>query len=75
MSTLTNPLRLLTRGMASYTTSIETGIPPVIRKSALTVPGANPESKVLLESLLEKDRQVHHCFWGRVGFHNHLSHQ
>ncbi|THH31188.1 hypothetical protein EUX98_g3013 [Antrodiella citrinella] len=35
-----------------------------------TTPGA----KALVEELLEKDRQEHHCFFGRVGFHNHLSH-
>ncbi|KAH8104504.1 hypothetical protein BXZ70DRAFT_887737 [Cristinia sonorae] len=44
-----------------------------IRQGVLNLP-STPQAKALVEQLLEEDRQKHHCFWGRVGFHNHLSH-
>ena len=50
-------------------------LPPTIHQGILNFPGATPESKATAERLLEEDRRVHHCFWGKVGFHNHLSHQ
>ena len=40
----------------------------------LTAPGATPASTDLTERLLEQDREEHHCFYGPVPFHNHLSH-
>ncbi|GJE96190.1 questin oxidase family protein [Phanerochaete sordida] len=50
-------------------------LPPTLKKQGLVnFAGATPESKATIERLLEEDRQKHHCFWGRVGFHNHLSH-
>ncbi|KAI0048462.1 hypothetical protein FA95DRAFT_1490735 [Auriscalpium vulgare] len=52
---------------------IKTGIAPTIRKDVLTVPGATPDSKALVEHLLEQDREAQHCFYG-PGFHNHRSH-
>ncbi|TFY61173.1 hypothetical protein EVG20_g7157 [Dentipellis fragilis] len=39
----------------------------------LSFPGSSPESKRLVEHLLEEDREAHHCLYG-LGFHNHLSH-
>ncbi|KAI0061597.1 hypothetical protein BV25DRAFT_1805308 [Artomyces pyxidatus] len=53
--------------------NVATGIPATIHKPALTVPGATPDSKALVESLLEKDREAAHCLYG-PGYHNHLSH-
>ncbi|KAA1467082.1 hypothetical protein DENSPDRAFT_856501 [Dentipellis sp. KUC8613] len=49
------------------------GISQTIHKDALSFPGASPESKRLVERLLEEDREAHHCLYG-LGFHNHLSH-
>ncbi|PIL22571.1 hypothetical protein GSI_15260 [Ganoderma sinense ZZ0214-1] len=49
-------------------------LPPTIRQGILNLPGTTPESKLVAEGLLEKDRETHHCFFGRIGFHNHLSH-
>ncbi|KAJ3523135.1 hypothetical protein NM688_g8777 [Phlebia brevispora] len=51
-----------------------TNLAPTIKQGILNFPGATPESKATVERLLEEDRQQHHCFWGKVGFHNHLSH-
>ncbi|PCH40152.1 hypothetical protein WOLCODRAFT_136691 [Wolfiporia cocos MD-104 SS10] len=55
------------------TTGIGT-LPPTIRQGILNVPGATAESKAVVERLLEEDRNLHHCFFGNVGLHNHLSH-
>ncbi|TBU62348.1 hypothetical protein BD310DRAFT_919205 [Dichomitus squalens] len=49
-------------------------LPPTIRQGILNLPGTTPEAKRVAERVLEEDRQKHHCFYGRVGFHNHLSH-
>ena len=46
-----------------------------IHPGILNLPGATPQSKALVEQLLEEDREKFHCFWGRIGLHNHLSHQ
>ncbi|RPD62419.1 hypothetical protein L226DRAFT_611012 [Lentinus tigrinus ALCF2SS1-7] len=45
-----------------------------IRQGILNLSGTTFETKSTAERLLEEDRQEHHCFHGRVGFHNHLSH-
>lgn len=37
--------------------------------------GKTSDSRKTAESLLEEDRQKHHCFFNPAGFHNHLSHQ
>ena len=47
----------------------------ITKKGIVNYAGATPESKATLERLLEEDRQKHHCFWGKFGFHNHLNHQ
>ncbi|KZT11996.1 uncharacterized protein LAESUDRAFT_641939 [Laetiporus sulphureus 93-53] len=47
---------------------------PTIHQGILNVPGSTAESKAAAERLLEKDRKTHHCFFGKIGFHNHLSH-
>ncbi|KAI0822325.1 hypothetical protein BC628DRAFT_1327511 [Trametes gibbosa] len=49
-------------------------LPPTIRQGLLNLPGTTFETQRTIERLLEQDREQHHCFWGRVGFHNHLSH-
>ncbi|KAI0689698.1 hypothetical protein BC835DRAFT_229768 [Cytidiella melzeri] len=49
-------------------------LPPTIHQGILNFPGATPESKATAERLLEQDREKHHCFWGKIGLHNHLSH-
>ncbi|KAH9841517.1 uncharacterized protein C8Q71DRAFT_700804 [Rhodofomes roseus] len=49
-------------------------LPPTISPGILDVPGATYESKTTLERLLQEDRETHHCFFGKVGLHNHLSH-
>ncbi|THH14724.1 hypothetical protein EW146_g5645 [Bondarzewia mesenterica] len=59
--------------MASTGDRLPTGLPRTIHKDVLTVPGASPASKALVERLLERDREEAHCFHG-PGFHNHLSH-
>jgi Questin oxidase-like len=46
-----------------------------IRPGLLNLPGNTPQSKQLVEKLLQEDRERHHCFFNKVGFHNHLSHQ
>lgn len=56
-------------------TSAEPKLPPTIRQGVLNLPGATFETQRTAERLLAEDRERHHCFWGRVGFHNHLSHQ
>lgn len=46
-----------------------------IQPGILNLPGSTPQSKALVEKWLDEDRQQHHCLYGKVGFHNHLSHQ
>ena len=50
-------------------------LPPTITQGLLNLPGATFATKSTTERLLEEDRRRHHCYWGRIGFHNHLSHQ
>lgn len=50
-------------------------LPSTIRPGTLNVPGSTHESKMTLERLLQEDRETYHCFFGKVGLHNHLSHQ
>ncbi len=50
-------------------------LPSTIQQGVLNLPGATFETQRTAEGLLAEDRERHHCFWGRVGFHNHLSHQ
>ncbi|KAJ8501978.1 hypothetical protein ONZ51_g311 [Trametes cubensis] len=49
-------------------------LPATIRQGLLNLPGPTFVTKRTVERLLEEDRDNHHCFWGRIGFHNHLSH-
>ncbi|KAI0801750.1 hypothetical protein BC629DRAFT_1581168 [Irpex lacteus] len=49
-------------------------LPPIIHQGILNFPGATPESKATAERLLEEDRQIHHCFFGKIQLHNHVSH-
>ena len=50
-------------------------LPPTITQGLLNLPGTTFATKNTTERLLEEDRRRHHCYWGRIGFHNHLSHQ
>ncbi|KAF9224210.1 hypothetical protein BS17DRAFT_780644 [Gyrodon lividus] len=45
-----------------------------IEPGLVNVPGRDPKAQEVAESLLEQDRQKHHCFFNSQGFHNHLSH-
>ncbi|KAJ7168541.1 hypothetical protein C8R46DRAFT_897702 [Mycena filopes] len=45
-----------------------------LNKGLLNLPGASSSSIALLQELLYKDYQHHHCFWNQSGLHNHLSH-
>ncbi|KAJ6610728.1 hypothetical protein B0H10DRAFT_1811114 [Mycena sp. CBHHK59/15] len=45
-----------------------------LKKGLLNIPGASPSSIALLQDLLRKDYEEHHCFWSDSGLHNHLSH-
>ncbi|KAJ7158464.1 hypothetical protein C8R46DRAFT_392521 [Mycena filopes] len=45
-----------------------------LNKGLLNLPGASSSSISLLQELLYKDYQHHHCFWNQSGLHNHLSH-
>ncbi|KAI0632164.1 P-loop containing nucleoside triphosphate hydrolase protein [Trametes polyzona] len=58
----------------AMTTRTASKLPPTVRPGVLNLPGPNFETQRTVERLLEEDRERHHCFWGRVGFHNHLSH-
>lgn len=35
---------------------------------------ARPEAHAALERLLKLDMESHHCFFNKLGFHNHLNH-
>lgn len=50
-------------------------LPPTITPGVLNLAGTTPDSQQVAERLLAMDRETHHCFYGKVGFHNHLSHQ
>lgn len=50
------------------------GLPTTIQRGIVNFPGTTPDSQQAAEDLLARDRAEHHCFYGRVGFHNHLSH-
>ncbi|KAI0032023.1 hypothetical protein K488DRAFT_86285 [Vararia minispora EC-137] len=54
--------------------TLEQLLPRTIHKAPLSLPGATPASRALVEELLERDRATHHCFFNAIGFHNHLSH-
>ncbi|KAL0950038.1 hypothetical protein HGRIS_010046 [Hohenbuehelia grisea] len=43
-------------------------------KGALNIPGTLASSKTLVEELLRKDADEHHCYFRSAGLHNHLSH-
>ncbi|OBZ68792.1 hypothetical protein A0H81_11363 [Grifola frondosa] len=58
----------------STTPSMSSRLAPTIRQGILNLPGTTFEAKLTVERLLEEDRKRHHCFYGKVGFHNHLSH-
>ena len=60
---------------ASLNFRMASTLPPTIRHGILNVPGASYESKMTVERLLQDDRDTYHCFFGKVGLHNHLSHQ
>lgn len=45
-----------------------------IQQGILNLPGATPAAKKLVEELLAKDHDTHHCYFRSIGFHNHLSH-
>jgi len=47
----------------------------MLTQGLLSLPGSNAKTKKLVKELLDQDRDKHHCFWGKVGFHNHLPHQ
>lgn len=63
------------RRLSLSRTIMSSTLPPTISQGILNLAGSNSQSKAVAERLLEEDRNVHHCFWGKVGFHNHLSHQ
>ncbi|PFH50516.1 hypothetical protein AMATHDRAFT_144896 [Amanita thiersii Skay4041] len=44
------------------------------RTGVLNLPVANHASKCLVETLLAKDANEHHCYFRSAGLHNHLSH-
>jgi len=50
-------------------------LPANINPGIVNIPGRDPQAQAIAESLLEQDRQKHHCFFNPQGFHNHLSHQ
>ena len=45
-----------------------------MHKGVLDFPGSHG-AKAVLENLLLKDAESHHCFFRPAGLHNHLSHQ
>lgn len=45
------------------------------KKGQLNTPGITFASKKAIEELLHKDAEAHHCFFNKIGFHNHLTHQ
>ncbi|KDQ61069.1 hypothetical protein JAAARDRAFT_45728 [Jaapia argillacea MUCL 33604] len=49
-------------------------LPATVNHGILNFPGGTPESKATIERLLAEDREKHHCFFGKIGLHNHLSH-
>ncbi|KAF8141344.1 hypothetical protein EV363DRAFT_1247962 [Boletus edulis] len=53
---------------------MEPKLPANIIPGIVNVPARDPQTQTVAESLLEEDRQKHHCFFNPQGFHNHLSH-
>ncbi|KIJ21191.1 hypothetical protein PAXINDRAFT_107074 [Paxillus involutus ATCC 200175] len=49
-------------------------LPTTINPGLVNIPGHDSEAQEVVESLLEQDRQTHHCLFNSRGFHNHLSH-
>jgi hypothetical protein len=50
-------------------------LPETVTPGILHIPSADgAEAKKIVEELLEKDREYHHCFFNPAQFHNHLSH-
>ncbi|KAJ7083633.1 hypothetical protein B0H15DRAFT_416982 [Mycena belliarum] len=45
-----------------------------LNKGAVNLPGSTPQSVALLQELLRKDYEGHHCFTADSGLHNHLTH-
>ncbi|KLO18661.1 hypothetical protein SCHPADRAFT_866161 [Schizopora paradoxa] len=45
-----------------------------VTQGLLHLPGSSFKTKELMQKLLKDDFDKHHCFWGKVGFHNHLPH-
>lgn len=73
---LSQALAYTTKAMSSSTTQNKWKgtLPRKVAKDTLTIPGATPATTDLVERLLEQDREEHHCYFGPVPFHNHLSH-
>ena len=46
-----------------------------LTQGLVSFPGIDYETKALAVRLLAEDRDKHHCFYGKAGFHNHLPHQ
>ncbi|KAJ7679091.1 hypothetical protein DFH06DRAFT_1414899 [Mycena polygramma] len=45
-----------------------------LQKGLLNLPGSSATSIALVQHLLKKDYEEHHCFWTNSGLHNHLPH-
>jgi Questin oxidase-like len=45
-----------------------------INQGTLNLPGVDSTSKKVVQELLAKDHDAHHCYSNAKGFHNHLSH-
>ncbi|KAJ7449299.1 hypothetical protein FB451DRAFT_1288052 [Mycena latifolia] len=45
-----------------------------LKNGVVNIPGSTPQSVALLQALLRKDYEEHHCFMSTSGLHNHLSH-
>lgn len=58
-----------------FLTFMGLGLAANVNPGIVNVPGRDPEAQAVAESLLERDRENHHCFFNPQGFHNHLSHQ
>ncbi|KIJ65366.1 hypothetical protein HYDPIDRAFT_27384 [Hydnomerulius pinastri MD-312] len=49
-------------------------LPATIIPGLVNIPGRDPQAQEVTASLLEVDRENHHCYFNAKGFHNHLSH-
>lgn len=54
--------------------AFSTNVRTRLERGIINFPGVTPESKLLVEKLLDADREKYHGMYG-PGFHNHLSHQ